>query len=97
MLKGWKKFVTRFKPTYKVDVTMYNFVPGMPVKAKKQRHSFEKGEYEQAKLFFDKASKKTQNNNVAPVEINLVRGKRRVLHRNQFGPVKQLKKMRMSA
>ena len=95
--KKWRKFITAFKPTYKVDITMYHFIPGMPVKANRTRHSFKKGEFEAAKLFFQNASEKTRDVNMAPVEIDLVRGKRKVISRRHFGPVKKLKQMRMSA
>jgi hypothetical protein len=97
MKKKWRKFMKNFKPSYKVDVTMYHFIPGMPVKAEKIIHAFNKGEFEEAKIFFDKASRKTKDHNVAPVEINLVRGKRRVITTRHFGPVKTLKQMKMSA
>ena len=97
MKKNWRKFIKNFKPAYKVDVTMYHFIPGMPVKANKTRHSFNKGEFDEAKLFFETASKKTSEHNVAPVEINLVKGRRRVVTSRHFGPVKALKQMKMSA
>lgn len=95
--RKWNDFSKRFKPRYNVDVTMYHFIPGMPVKAEKTRHAFQKGEYNEAKLFFDQASTKTRDHNVAPVEINLVKGRRRVVTSRHFGPVKNLKQMRMSA
>ena len=97
MKKNWRKFINSFKPSYKVDVTMYHFIPGMPVKANRTRHSFRKGEFEEAKLFFEQASAKTKDHNIAPVEINLVRGRRRVVTSRHFGPVNNLKQMRMSA
>ena len=97
MKKNWRNFIKSFKPAYNVDVTMYHFIPGMPVKANLTRHSFKKGEFEEAKSFFEKASKKTKDTNVAPVEISLIRGKRRVISKRHFGPVKVLKQMRMSA
>jgi hypothetical protein len=97
MLKHWKNFIKAFKPTYNVDVTMYHFIPGMPVKSERIRHSFRKGELVAAQEFFEKASEKTRSHNIAPVEINLVKGKRRVISSRQFGPVKALKQLRMSA
>ena len=97
MKKNWKKFVNSFKPSYKVDVTVYHFIPGMPVKENKTRHSFKKGAFKEAKLFFDQASAKTKDHNIAPVEINLVRGRRKIVTSCHFGPVKNLKQMRMSA
>ncbi len=93
----YRKFIKKFKPKYNVDVTLYHFIPGMPVKSNCSRHFFNKGEFKEAKLFFDKASEKTKHNNVAPVEISLVKGKRRIVISRHFGPVKTLKKLRMSA
>ena len=95
--RKWNDFAKRFKPRYNVDVTMYQFIPGMPVKAEKTRHKFNKGAFNEAKLFFDQASEKTKNHNVAPVEINLVKGRRRVVTSRHFGPVKSLKQMKLSA
>lgn len=97
MNRNWNEFAKRFKPRYNVDVTMYHFIPGMPVKAEKTRHAFNKGALDEAKMFFDQASEKTKNHNVAPVEINLVKGRRRVVTSRHFGPVKALKQMKMSA
>ncbi|MDZ7606774.1 MAG: hypothetical protein U5K79_14560 [Cyclobacteriaceae bacterium] len=97
MLKHWKNFIKAFAPTYHVDVTMYHFIPGMPVKAEKTRHAFKKGELVAAQDFFERASEKTKSHSIAPVEINLVKGKRRVINSRQFGPVKALKKLRLSA
>jgi hypothetical protein len=97
MLKHWKNFIKAFKPTYNVDVTMYHFIPGMPVKSEKTRHSFKKGELVAAQEFFEKASEKTRAHSIAPVEINLVKGRRRVISSRHFGPVKALKQLRMSA
>ena len=50
---NWNDFSKRFKPRYNVDVTMYQFIPGMPVKAERTRHAFNKGAFDEAKLFFD--------------------------------------------
>ena len=76
---------------------MYHFVPGMPVKAQRTRHSFQKGALDEAQLFFDQASEKTKNHNVAPVEISLIRGRRRIVTTRHFGPVNALKQMKLSA
>ncbi len=97
MLKKWRNFVKRFQPAYHVDVTMYHFIPGLPVKAQRTRHAFSKGALDEAKNFFEQASQKTMDHNVAPVEISLVRGKRRIVNSRHFGPVKSLKQLKMSA
>ena len=95
--RKWNDFLKRFKPRYNVDVTMYQFIPGMPVKAERTRHAFSKGAFDEAKSFFDQATEKTRNHNVAPVEISLVKGKRRVVTSRHFGPVNALKQMKLSA
>ncbi|NJN25027.1 MAG: hypothetical protein HC819_03090 [Cyclobacteriaceae bacterium] len=97
MKKKWRKFITSLKPVYNVDVTLYHFIPGMPVKENRTRHSFGKGALDEAKSFFDKASQMTRDVNVAPVEISLIRGKKRVVYTRHFGPVKALKQMKISA
>ena len=97
MRKNWKRFINSLKPVYNVDVTMYHFIPGMPVKTNRTRHSFNKGAFEEAKSFFDRASEMTKDVNIAPVEISLVRGKRSVVTSRHFGPVNALKQMKMSA
>jgi len=55
-LKKWRTFKKRFAPVYNVDVTMYHFVPGMPVKAQRTRHSFQKGALDEAQSFVDRAN-----------------------------------------
>lgn len=97
MLKRWRTFIKNFQPAYHVDVTMYHFIPGLPVKAQRTRHAFNKGAVDEATQFFELASKKTMDHNVAPVEISLVRGKKRIVTSRHFGPVKTLKQMKMSA
>jgi hypothetical protein len=97
MKENWRRFIKSLKPVYNVDVTMYHFIPGMPVKANLTRHSFDKGAFEEARSFFERASAMTKDVNVAPVEISLVRGKRKVVISRHFGPVKALKQMKMSA
>lgn len=97
MLKHWKNFIRIFKPTYNVDVTMYHFIPGMPVKSERTRHAFKKGEFVKAKEFFEQASEKTRIHSIAPVEISLVKGRRRIINSRHFGPVKSLKQLRLSA
>jgi hypothetical protein len=46
---------------------------------------------QEAQLFFDQASEKTKTYNIAPVEISLVKGRRRrIVSSRHFGPVKAL-------
>jgi hypothetical protein len=97
MKKSWSSLFNAFKPSYNVDVTMFLFIPGFPVKANRTRHSFRKGGYHEARLFFERASRKTREHKVAPVEINFVKGKNRIMISRHFGPVKSMKKLRLTA
>lgn len=97
MKKAWRNFVTSLKPSYSVIFTMYHVIPGSPVKRNATKHEFGKGAYEEAKKFFDQVVHKTNQVRLAPVEVHLVKGKKRVVQNIQFGPIKELKKMRMSA
>lgn len=89
-----KAFFDFFKPTYSVIVTTYHVIPGAPLNKNQHKHDFAKGAYEEAKTFFDKAVKKTDEIKLAPVEINLVKGKRNVVASQKFGPVDQVKKLK---
>ena len=97
MKKAWKSFVTSFKPRYSVVFTMYHVIPGLPVKRDATRHDFNKGEFEKAKSMFDKLVHKTTELRFAPAEVHLVKGKKKVIQRRQFGPVKDLRIFKMSA
>lgn len=95
--KPLKKFVTSFKPSYSVIFTMYHVIPGSPVQRKATRHDFGKGEFQEAKTFYEKVVNKTHEVKLAPTEVHLVKGKKKVVQRKHFGPVKEVKQMRMSA
>lgn len=90
-------FVKTFKPSYSVVVTMYHVIPGLPVKRNATKHEFGKGSYNTAVNFFEKVVDKTKEIKLAPAEIHLVKGKKKVVQKVYFGPVPELKKMRMSA
>jgi len=95
--KNWKIFVTNFKPSYAIHIHMYQVIPGIPVHKKTDVHSFEKGEYELAKSFYDKVITKTGEIKLAPIEIQMVRGKKKVIHSQDFGPISDIKLMKISA
>ena len=97
MKKAWKNFVRSFKPSYSVVFTMYHVIPGAPVQRKAQRHDFEKGEFDKARTMYDKLVNKTSELKMAPAEVFLVKGKKKVVQRQQFGPVKELRQFKMSA
>ena len=89
-----KALFNLFKPTYSVVVTTYHVIPGFPLNKNAHKHDFAKGAYEDAKAFFDKAVKKTGEIKLAPVEINLLKGKRTIVESQKFGPVDQVKKLK---
>ena len=97
MKKAWNNFVRSLKPSYSVVFMMYHVIPGAPVQRKAQRHDFEKGEYEKARNMYDKLVNKTTELKMAPAEVFLVKGKKKVVDRRQFGPVKDLRQFKMSA
>ncbi len=97
MKKAWKNLVRSFKPTYSVVFTMYHVIPGSPVQRKAQRHDFEKGEFAKARTMYDKLVHKTSELKMAPAEVFLVKGKKKVVQKQQFGPVKDLRQFKMSA
>ncbi|MCC5931235.1 MAG: hypothetical protein JJU28_18445 [Cyclobacteriaceae bacterium] len=92
-----KKGITYFKPTYTVVFTMYHVIPGIPVQGKPDHHSFGKGEWKKAGDFYDKLVAKTQQFKIAPVEVQLIKGKKKILKTHHLGPVQELKTMKMSA
>ncbi len=97
MKKTWKRFVTSFKPKYTVIFTMYHVIPGLPVKRKATRHEFGTGAYDEARTLYEKVVRKTLEVKLAPSEIILIKGKKKILHGRHFGPVKELRQFKMSA
>lgn len=97
MKKAWKQFVTQFKPKYSVKVITYHVIPGLPVTKNAETHSFGKGEREAATRFYEQAVGKTKEIKLAPAEIHLVKGRRKVLAKQHFGPVEDLKVFKISA
>ncbi|WKV12331.1 hypothetical protein [Marivirga harenae] len=95
MIKSIKKsvqdFIISLKPTYAVEVDLYHVIPGVPVKSNKERHDFDKGEFQQAKTFFDEAIVKTSDLKLAPAEIKLIKGRKKVLEFKHFGPVNDIR------
>jgi len=97
MKTKWKAFIDSFKPKYSVTVTTYGVVPGRPVYKNSTKHDFGNGAYNEAHDFFTKVIHKTIEVKMAPVEIQLIKGKGRVVKNHTFGPVQEVKNMRMSA
>ena len=90
MKKAWQNFIRSFQPTYKVNAITYFVIPGLPVNRNENVHHFDKGEYEQAKKFFDNVANKTQQLRFGPVEIHLIKGKKNVIEEKKFGPVDKI-------
>lgn len=92
----FKKLMLMFKPTYSVSAITYFVVPGVPVNKNISRHDFNKGEYEEAKAFFDKVVKKTKDIGFSPAEIQLIKGKKTVIEKTEIGPVAAIQDMPMT-
>ena len=96
MKKAWQNFIKSFQPTYAVNAITYFVIPGIPVNKNENRHEFEKGEYEEAKAFFDKVVKKTKDLGFSPAEVQLIKGKKSVIQKQTIGAVDVLKDMPMT-
>jgi hypothetical protein len=96
MKKAWQNFIKSFQPTYSVNAITYFVIPGIPVNKNENRHDFDKGAYDEAKAFFEKVAKKTKDLGFSPAEIQLIKGKSKVVEKQVFGPVDLLKDMPMS-
>ena len=96
MKKAWQNFIKSFQPTYSVNAITYFVIPGIPVNKNENRHDFEKGAQEEAKEFFDKVVKKTKEMGFSPAEVQLIRGKNKVIQKQTFGPVDILQDMPMT-
>lgn len=92
--KGVNNFITSLKPSYAVEVDIYHVIPGVPVNSHSDRHQFGKGELTAAKGFYDKVILKTAEMKVAPAEVKLIKGKKKVVDRKHFGPIAELNKLK---
>lgn len=91
MKKAWVNFLKSLQPKYAVVVNMYHVIPGRPVKMHAHRHQFGNGEYDQAILFYNKVVKKHGQLNFPNTEIHLVKGKKKVVQKKNYGPVDLVK------
>ena len=96
MKKAWQSFIKSFQPTYSVNAITYFVIPGIPVNKNENRHDFEKGAYDEAKAFFEKVVAKTKELGFSPAEVQLIKGKSKVIQSQKFGPVELLKDMPMT-
>ena len=85
--------IKMFQPKYSVVVNMYHVIPGTPVKKFEHKHEFGKGEYDQASMFYHKVVKKHSTLNFPNTEIQLIKGKKTVVERKNYGPVDQVKNL----
>lgn len=96
MKKIFKKLIHPFLPTYEVTFTLYQVIPGAPIKKNDSRHNFEKGESKKAIEFYNKVVNTTMENRLAPTEVKLKRG-RKVIQTKQFGPINDIKQYKVVA
>lgn len=94
--KSIDKFLTNFKPTYSVSAITYFVLPGVPVNKNVSTHAFGKGEYVEAKEFYHKVIRKTEDIGLSPAEIVLIKGKKTVLEKKIIGPLEQIKDLPMT-
>ncbi len=96
MKKAWANFLTNFKPTYSVVVSMYHVIPGSKIQKYDHRHDFGKGEIDQARVFYNAVIQKHAEVGFPNTEIQLVKGKKTILHTKQFGPVELVKTLNVA-
>lgn len=89
--------IRMFQPKYSVVVNMYHVIPGTPVKKFEHRHDFGKGELEQASMFYQKVVKKHVSLGFPNTEIQLIKGKKSIVERRNFGPVEQVKSLNVQS
>ena len=83
-------FLRTLKPTYTVNAITYFVIPGVPLQKNVSKHDFGKGELEKAKGFFNEVIGKTKELGLAPVDIQLVKGKKSIIEQVKIGPVDQV-------
>jgi hypothetical protein len=71
-------------------------VPGVPVNKNINKHDFGKGQYEEAKEFYNKVVKRTKDLGFSPAEVHLIKGKNTLLEQQKFGPVDQIQSFPMT-
>ncbi|GJM60376.1 MULTISPECIES: hypothetical protein [Persicobacter] len=91
-----KNFLKGFQPEYSVVVKMYHVIPGQPVKVMGNKEKFGKGEKDAASAYFKQVLQTTGENKFMPVEVQLVKGKK-VIRAKSFGPVQEIKTMKLAA
>ena len=88
---GINNFLKNFKPSYSVNAITYFVIPGVPLKKKITAYRFGRGEFVEAKFFFDKALEKTKELGFVPVELQLIQGKEKLIDNQKLGPVDMVK------
>lgn len=76
---------------------MYHVIPGTPVKKFEHRHDFGKGELEEASTFYQKVVKKHNTLGFPNTEIQLIKGKKSIVEKKNFGPVEQVKNLNVQS
>jgi len=98
MKKAWIDFLTSFKPTYSVVVHLYHVIPNFSeVQKFSDRQDFGKGEYQKAKLYYDRVVRKNIEAQIMPSDVSLIKGKKTVMETRNFGPVEVVKGLNVPA
>ncbi|MDH5608220.1 MAG: hypothetical protein OEY56_01965 [Cyclobacteriaceae bacterium] len=90
------KFKKSLQPSYTVHAITYFVLPGIPVNKNISQHHFERGEYREAKAFYEKVIRNTETMGFSPAEIHLIKGRKKIIARQLFGPVEQLEGLPMT-
>ncbi|MFY0605802.1 MAG: hypothetical protein JXR10_03745 [Cyclobacteriaceae bacterium] len=89
--------IKMFQPRYAVVVNMYHVVPGIPVQKHAHRQEFDRGEVDQASIFFQKVVKKHSTLGFPNTEVQLIKGKNTVMQTKNYGPVDLVKGMNVQS
>ncbi|PWJ40028.1 hypothetical protein [Sediminitomix flava] len=87
-----KRMKAKFSPAYEVEFTLYIVIPGQSLKTDVKTYSFDKGDLQGAKEFFEKVVSSTAEIKLAPSEVTLKTKKGKLLDRKTFGPVDEVLK-----
>jgi len=93
VLRSINKSLNVFRSSYKVNAITYVVIPGIPVNKNENIHEFKKGEFKEAKSFFESVVKRTEELGFSPAEIQLIRGKKKVIDKKYFGPIEDIKEL----
>lgn len=90
-------FFKLFQPRYSVVVNMYHVIPGTPIKKHSHVNDFGKGQLDMAQTFFNQVVEKHNTLGFPNTEIQLMKGKKTVLEKKNYGPVDLVKTLNVQS